>query len=401
MGGALITLGAKSERAILSAPLERSVWMLVDQSTLTSQRKSRAFLVDTNTKTIPEGFSLYLTLPGVRTQESALSRIELPASLDYLSGGDVLSIAQDGGRIRVLWRHKSTQNSILLTERCNHYCLMCSQPPKTGEDDHLLDDAFELIRLLPQDTVELGFTGGEPTLYGERLIELLRLCRNLLPRSPVHVLSNGRRFADPDFASAWGSVNNPNMMVGIPIYGAEPALHNYVVQADGAFEETIDGILNLGQLHQHVEIRVVLHKQTAPVLPEIAEFISRNIPFVDQVALMGLEMIGLARANIPKLWIDPTEYSHELEEAVTVLDRSHIRTMIYNHQLCLIPRSLWPYAVRSISDWKNEYHPECMSCSVKDDCGGFFFSAKYKISDRIKAVPTDQSEPQPALLSVP
>ena len=33
--------------------------------------------------------------------------------------------------------------------------------------------------------------------------------------------------------------------------------------------------------------------------------------------------------------------------------------MIYNHQLCLIDRRVWPFAVKSISDWKNEYHPEC------------------------------------------
>ena len=31
------------------------------------------------------------------------------------------------------------------------------------------------------------------------------------------------------------------MMVGIPIYGAEPARHDYVVQAEGAFNETIRG----------------------------------------------------------------------------------------------------------------------------------------------------------------
>ena len=132
------------------------------------------------------------------------------------------------------------------------------------------------------------------------------------------------------------------MMVGIPLYGAEPARHDYVVQAEGAFNETVRGILNLGQLRQRIEIRVVLHKQTAPVLPEIAEFIASNIPFVDQVALMGLEMIGLARANIAELWIDPTEYADELVEAVTLLDRSRIHTMIYNHQLCLIAASMWP-----------------------------------------------------------
>ena len=55
-------------------------------------------------------------------------------------------MSDDGERIRVLWRHRSHQNSILLTERCNHYCLMCSQPPKTREDDELLAQAFELLR---------------------------------------------------------------------------------------------------------------------------------------------------------------------------------------------------------------------------------------------------------------
>jgi His-Xaa-Ser system radical SAM maturase HxsC len=348
----------------------------------------------------PEGFDLYLVRNGDRIDSQPAHLIELPDELDYLSGDDVLSVSQDGERVRVIWRHTSRQNSILLTERCNHYCLMCSQPPKTGGDDWLLDEAFELIRLLPRRTPEIGFTGGEPTLYGDQLIDLLRLCRNLLPEAAVHVLSNGRRFTDPDFAAAWASIDNPNLMVGIPIYGAEPARHDYVVQAEGAFNETVQGILNLGEQRQRIEIRVVLHKQTASVLPEIAEFIARNIPFVDQVALMGLEMIGLARANIPALWIDPAEYGSELEEAVNLLDRTGIHTMIYNHQLCLIPRSMWPFAVQSISDWKNEYHPECLKCSVKDQCGGFFFSAKYKHSENIKAIPAGESGRRTDLLSL-
>ena len=52
----------------------------------------------------------------------------------------------------------------------------------------------------------------------------------------------------------------------------------------------------------------MIHKQTAPHLVEIAEFIARNLPFVDQVALMGLEMIGFARANMDDVWIDPIDY---------------------------------------------------------------------------------------------
>jgi MoaA/NifB/PqqE/SkfB family radical SAM enzyme len=61
---------------------------------------------------------------------------------------------------------------------------------------------------------------------------------------------------------------------------------------------------------------------------------------------------------------------------------------------------MWPYAVRSISDWKNEYHPECVDCSVKEECGGFFFSAKYKVSDKIKAIPAEEAAREPALLEL-
>ena len=73
--------------------------------------------------------------------------------------GDVLRVGpRDGRRAYALSGEvDSRQNSILLTERCDHYCLMCSQPPKTpGNDDWLLEDARELIRMLPPSTQEIG-----------------------------------------------------------------------------------------------------------------------------------------------------------------------------------------------------------------------------------------------------
>jgi His-Xaa-Ser system radical SAM maturase HxsC len=391
----MITLRGRSSGFSLGATLARSVWMVVDRDNLTPAREGRAYLLGAGEEP-PEGFRLYLL---GETPEAPLEVdwIALPPLLRYLSGGDVISAAPSGEYVRVLWRAGSSQNSVLLTERCDHYCLMCSQPPKEREDDWLLENARELVRLLPPSTRSIGFTGGEPTIHGERLIELLRLCRNLLPEAGVHVLSNGRRFSDFGFARSWAGVENPRMMVGIPLYGAEPALHDYVVQSRGAFEETVRGILNLGEAGARVEIRVVVHKQTAPALPEIAEYIARNLPFVEQVALMGLEMIGFARANMDEVWIDPDEYRTELREAVQLLSRRGVRTLIYNHQLCLIDRELWPFAVRSISDWKNEYHPECGGCSVREQCGGFFFSAKYRHSDKIKAV---AAEDEPSLLEI-
>lgn len=393
----MITLRARAADVCLSRPLERSVWLVTDRRTLTSQRSGRAYLLEEEEEP-PEGFGLYLSLGAGALPH--LNSISLPPLLAHVRGGDVLSVSESGQRIKVLWRHDSRQNSVLLTERCDHYCLMCSQPPKANNDDWLMNEALELVRLLPRTTTDINFTGGEPTLYGDKLVRLLLLCRNLLPFAAVHILSNGRRFSDADFAAAYAAVGNPNQMVGIPIYGPEPALHDYVVQARGAFEETVRGILMLGELHQRIELRVVVHKTTAPYLVEIAEFIARNLPFVEHVAFMGLEMIGFARANIDEVWIDPMEYQSELVEAVRRLDRRRVRTYLYNHQLCLLDRELWPFAVRSISDWKNEYHPECLACSVSDACGGFFYSAKYRHSEHIHAVTPLEAGREKSLLTL-
>jgi His-Xaa-Ser system radical SAM maturase HxsC len=348
-------------------------------------RSERAHLLTPDVQT-PEGFGLYVSRGGLGAVDPPGPMIEIGPELAYLAAGDILRVSADARRVRALWRASSHQNSLLLTERCDHYCLMCSQPPKRADDGYLLDDAFEVVRLLEGGSTPLCFTGGEPTLYGERFVELLHACRSSIPEAEIHILSNGRRFADPRFADRYADVENPRMMVGIPLYGAEGASHNHVVQAEDAFEETVRGICRLGERGQRIEIRVVVHRQTVPVLVETAEFIARNLPFVEQVALMGLEMMGLARANLDTVWIDPFDYRGELTEATLLLHDAGLKTLVYNHQLCVVDPEVWPYTVRSISDWKNVFKDECNDCAVSAACGGFFASAKYRHSDHIRPI---------------
>jgi His-Xaa-Ser system radical SAM maturase HxsC len=384
----MIALRGRSRSTSVVEPLRRTVYRISDSPTSLHDRSRSAYLVGGDLVR-PPGFGAYLNRSGTPANEP--ETVELPAELDYLSDGDVISLAHDGSRVAVLYRKNGRQNSVLLTERCDNYCLMCSQPPRERDDSWLIDQAMEMLTMLPPDCGEIGFTGGEPTLYGDRFIELMQLCADHLSETDIHILSNGRRFADLGFAAKYAAIDNPRMMVGIPLYGSESSLHDYVVQAHGAFDETVKGILNLGRLDQRIEIRVVIHQQTAPALVEIADFIARNLPFVEQVALMGLEMMGLARRNINEVWIDPHDYRAELTEAATILDRHGVRTMIYNHQLCLLDRAAWRFAVKSISDWKNEYLPECSTCTVREQCGGFFSSAKYRVSQRIHPITSDQS----------
>ena len=133
-----------------------------------------------------------------------------------------------------------------------------------------------------------------------------------------------------------------------------------------------------------MEIRVVLHKLTYERLPDLARFIRRNLTFCDHVALMGLEMTGFTKFNLDKLWIDPKNYQSQLREAVEILAQARMAVSIYNHQLCILDPSLVAFNRKSISDWKNEYMPECEGCVRKSECGGFFSSAKLRYSDYIK-----------------
>ena len=319
----------------------------------------------------------------VATTPSTGKRIVVPKEFDYLRDGDVLSVELQRPAVRVLYRRNSLHNSFLLTERCNHYCLMCSQPPKDVNDDWIVDELFKAIPLISPETREIGFTGGEPTLLGERFLRLVRDMRDHLPTTGLHILSNGRRFVDAQLASQYAAIGHPDSMLGIPIYSASSQTHDYIVQADGAFDETIHGILNLKTYGQRVVVRVVIHRQNYLHLPMLAEFIARNLTFVDHVALMGLEMTGFAKANIDTLWIDPFDYRQELYEAASLLDDSGLRTSIYNHQLCTIDRRIWPLAVKSISDWKNEYRRECIDCAVQEQCGGFFATGRLRQSQHI------------------
>jgi His-Xaa-Ser system radical SAM maturase HxsC len=179
-------------------------------------------------------------------------------------------------------------------------------------------------------------------------------------------------FAYPSLVRDIESINHKDVMFGIPLYSSVATTHDFVVQATGAFDQTIRGILNAKRAGLKVEIRVVLHKQTIPELRLLAQYISRNLPMVDHVALMGLEHQGHVKMNQDALYIDPLTYQSELAAAVDELKYAGPRVSIYNLQLCILDPSIRKFAVKSISDWKNDYLPVCSSCEAKSECGGFF-----------------------------
>jgi len=231
-------------------------------------------------------------------------------------------------------------------------------------------------------------TGGEPTLLGEGLARILARLKKRFPKTHVQMLTNGRLFAYPDLVRELASVGHPSFISAIPLYADVAHVHDYIVQARGAFDQTIAGLYNTARFGLQTEVRVVLHKQTIPRLLPLMEYIYRNLPFVSHVALMGLENMGYVKKNWDILWIDPLDYMKTLQHAVRHLFYRGMNVSIYNLQLCLLPKDIWPFSRKSISDFKNIYLVECENCAVKNFCGGLFLSCKSRHSDGIHCLNT-------------
>ncbi|MBK1686323.1 His-Xaa-Ser system radical SAM maturase HxsC [Rubrivivax gelatinosus] len=286
--------------------------------------------------------------------------------------GDVVRRDARSSRVEVLYRESDRHHALLLTNRCNNHCLMCSQPPTSQDDGWLVDQAFEVLSQIRSAPASLGLTGGEPLLLGLPLRALLQAIGERFPSTSIEVLSNGRALCDAAFASALLDGLPSRVSWLVPLYGPADFVHDFVVQAPGAFDETVAGLLALRAHRQPVQLRIVLIRPVLDVLVELCRFIGRNLPFVREVALMACEPIGFALANRALCELDLAAEHSTLLAATRELERFRIPFVLMNTPLCTLPQRLWPSASRSISDWKQQYVAECERCTVSERCCGLF-----------------------------
>lgn len=275
------------------------------------------------------------------------------------------------------FRIDSNDNTLFTTARCNNNCIMCCQPPLNNDDiDELYKRNIAIINRSPKDIPVVGISGGEPTLLGDRLIDLIRHIRQTLPDSDIHILSNGRNFKDIDYTRRLVEAADDKLFVGIPLHSDYYKDHDIIAGAKEAYNETMAGIFNLAALGAAIELRIVINKLNYMRLPQMADFIQKNLPFVAWTAFMAMEHIGHAVSNERNIWIEPIDYADKLTKAVLTLAQWRKEVAVYNVPLCLIPESIHPYAQKSISDWKNKYLPECDQCSLKSKCCGLFATSQ-------------------------
>ena len=283
--------------------------------------------------------------------------------------GDVLLLVPGRQSAHRLVRSRSRHNTFLVTEQCDQLCVMCSQPPKKHHAD--LFDQFTVAATLAPQNARITISGGEPLLHKKRLFQFLIAAAKARPDISFHILTNGQLF-EPDDVSVLDEVGRDRILWGIPLYAPQAELHDSIVGKSGAFKRLLQSFVTLMQAGAAVELRTVILQQNWEALPELANYVSTRLPFIDVWAIMQLENIGYGRMNWAHSFKDTSLDFDQLRRAINLAMGRGVQTLLYNFPLCTVPSQYRHLAPGTISDWKNKFLDQCGGCSLRSTCGGFF-----------------------------
>lgn len=305
--------------------------------------------------------------------------IELKADISYIqelekqNNYDVYEIWPNG-RMFLRFDNASIDNYFFVTGKCNSNCIMCPSSDFSRKNGDLTNvkNLIELAKHIPSDTKHLTVTGGEPFLSGEVFFEFVSFLRDKFINTECLFLTNGRIFAVKKYAELLRDSIPYNSILAIPIHGSTSNMHDYITQASKSFEQTLQGIKRLLRFGIKIEIRIVVSKVNCQDIEDIADLIIKEIPQIDYVSVIAMEMTGSAFKNKDELWLTYSEAFKAASEAIKKLIKHGIDVKLYNFPLCTVKPAYWTMCEKSISPNKVCYAECCEECNYRKSCGGVF-----------------------------
>ena len=308
-------------------------------------------------------------------------------NIDMLNNSDIILIKENGIVYR-LFSFKENEATVYLTGHCNSNCIMC--PCSDGErlyDDGLDDNLMlQYIDLLPATISHIVVTGGEPTLRTNMFFTVMKLLADKFYNTEILLLTNGRSFSINKILLELKNYCPPYLYVGIPIHSYDASIHDYITSVEGSFGQTDIGIQNLLNSGIFVEIRIVITRFNYTSLEKISELIINKYKKVKKVNFMAMEIRGNCAKNFQKIYVDYYSTFIYMKYAIQLLINAGIDVAIYNFPLCAIDKGFWSICKKSISPSKIVYDDNCNICSMKQNCGGFFYTTFSMVHPCVKPI---------------
>ena len=305
--------------------------------------------------------------------------------LDQIEEYSILEF--DNGKAFLYFDVTSDDNTLFITNRCNSGCIMCPISDKSRELSSIMDvgTLLQICQQMPSDTKHITITGGEPFLIKKGMFDVLTCLKQRLTYTQFLLLTNGRIFADAEYATRFKECMPRDFLVAIPIHGSTAEKHDSITRVRGSFEQTRKGIHNLLRLGVEIEIRVVVSKLNAEDMDELVDFIRKEFHGITIVNFIGLEMLGNARLNMDDVWISYRRAFGYIKGPIYRLMQDKIDVGIYNFPLCCVSREYWSLCAHSITPSKVRFLPVCDSCRERNACGGMFQGTIKLLESEIEA----------------
>ena len=294
----------------------------------------------------------------------------------------------ENGKFSEYYDDSSLDNYFFVTGKCNSNCVMCPSPDISRQKggNTSVDTLIEIAKHIPADAPHLTITGGEPFMVGPDIFRFFEFLREKFECTDFLLLTNGRIFAVDSYVKRFVEKAPKNSIVAIPIHGSTANIHDMITQSNGSYNQSKIGIKKLLKAGIHVELRIVVSRLNKDDIHNIAQLISDELPEVDYVSIMAMEMTGSARVNQDKVWISYVDAAQVAEDAALVLIENGIDVKLYNFPLCIVKNEYWTLCEKSISPDKVRYAETCENCKMKNACGGVFAGTMPMEKEELRAI---------------
>lgn len=296
---------------------------------------------------------------------------------------------------------------LAITYRCNNDCAHCYNARPRNYPELPTEKWYQVLdQLWAIGIPHIVFTGGEPTLRSD-LPQLIAHAEHNGQITGIN--TNGRRLSDRNYVESLVSAGLDHVQITMESYDA--SIHDTMVNAHGAWKQTVAGIRNVLETPLYVMTNTTMLTPNSSTLGKTLDFLAEiGVPTVGLNALIysgrgATVNSGISETDLPALlqlarektsahdqriiWYTPTQYCN-FDPMQLELGVKGCTAALYN--MCIepngdvIPCQSYYQSLGNILStkwnkiWKHELSihlrerkgipTKCMDCSLLSECGG-------------------------------
>ncbi len=233
---------------------------------------------------------------------------------------------------------------------CNSDCIMCgvAKWKRNSRQSFSMERCRKLIddmNLRPEDVLE--FSGGEPTIY-KGFGDLAAYAKERY-EARIVVLSHGRSLRSEKFVRSLVGKGIDRFI--IPLFSDDPALHDYITQVPGSYEQTCAGFENFARYGFDYTIKFIAMRPNHAHALRTYRLKRARFPEA-RFIISGYQLMGEAITNAEDVSVPHSDARPSIDAVLTEA-RSHGETVpVFMFPMCLVDPLHW--ASYGVGVWREE-----------------------------------------------